>query len=140
MKSSQSMKNLKHKTVYLKFKAEMIQGENGVVISTDKKNLLGSIVVHGKSYKEAENNFWEMAAFIHKHHEQRSLELNRWKWFQKGDWGKPGGNWFIVFGINVYFRYGNTPLNRISIRGGWFIPFTNLNIMINNYWMKVSKA
>ena len=127
------MKNLKHKTVYLKFKAEMFQDETGVVITADNKGLFGFIAVQGKSYKEAENRFWKMALDIYKHHESRSQELNRWKWFQKGDWKSIGGTWFIVFGINVYFRYGK------PIIGGWYIPFTNLNIMISNYWMETKK-
>ena len=133
------MKNLKHKTVYLKFKAKMFQDENGVVIESDNKGLFGYMIVQGKSYKKAENNFWKMAAYIYKHHESRSQELNRWKWFQKGNWKSIGGTWFTVFGIMVYFRYGNSPLYRKSMRGGWYIPFTNLNISISNYWMKNKK-
>ena len=111
----------------------MFQDETGVVITAYNKGLFGFIAVQGKSYKEAENRFWKMALDIYKHHESRSQELNRWKWFQKGNWKSIGGTWFTVFGIMVYFRYGKPMID------GWYIPFTNLNIRISNYWMKTKK-
>ena len=125
------MKNLKRKTVYLKFKVDMFQDETGVVITAYKKGLFSSIAVQGKSFKEAENHFWALAWDISKYHQKRSDELNCWKWFQKGDWKQPGGSRFIVFGIAVYFRYGK------QMKGGWFVPFTNMNISIHSYWKQL---
>lgn len=60
--------------------------------------------------------------------EKRSHQLDLWKPFQKGNWKHIGGTWFTTFGINVYFRYGE------NMKGGWYIPFTKLNISVRNHW------
>lgn len=44
-----------------------------------------------------------------------------------GDWKRPGGRWFSVFGIGLYFRKGK------QNKGGKFIPFTDINLSLINH-------
>lgn len=119
---------------YINIPVNVINTKNGntlVTTTKESEKLLGnSIYSQGKTYEEAEKGFWEMLKYVNDYHLTRSNELNKWKWFQKGDWSKTGGSWFTILGINVYFRYGK------NMKGGWYIPFTKMNILIHNHWRK----
>lgn len=92
------------------------------------------IVIQGDSLDDAKRKFLISLKCHINWIEKRSHELDLWKPFQKGNWKHVGGTWFKVFGINVYFRYGK------GMKGGRYIPFTKLNISINNYWRKSNNA
>lgn len=106
------------------------------ITTTDEgEDILGqSPYGQGKTREEAEEEFWKMVKFMIEYHEKRSRALNLWKPFQKGDWSHIGGSWFTIFGINVYFRYGK------GMQGGWYIPWTKMNISVNNYWSVYKKT
>lgn len=121
------------KIVELKIPVELYEyeEESDVVLVNTKMSLemLGEIIcVQGKNFEEAEKEFWESFKCISNYHRKRSQELDKYKPLQFGNWKHIGGTWFIVFGINVYFRYGN------KMKGGKYIPFTKLNISIKNLW------
>lgn len=102
-----------------------------IITNNDETNkfLNIPIVVQAKSLEKAINNYWETVRCHLDYLEKRDRELDKWKPFQKGDWNHIGGNWFTVFGLNFYFRYGK------NMKHGFYIPFTKLNIMFKNYWL-----
>lgn len=108
------------------------EDEYFILATTDKsKELLGEFIcVQGKSQQEVETEFWEMLKFINDYNKERSDELNKWKPFQKGDWSHIGGTWFTIYGFHMYFRKGK------GMIGGWYVPFTDLNISVHNFWRK----
>lgn len=112
----------------------MVESENGkdcfVIVTNEEseKILQQALCVQGDSLDDCEKKFWEQFQVINEYNKKRSNELDKWKPFQKGDWKHIGGSWFIIFGINAYFRKGK------GMKGGWYIPFTKMNISINNYW------
>lgn len=82
----------------------------------------------GKTKEEAIKKFLEIIKLSHEFSEEHRLNYQRFVPFRKGDWNHTGGHWFVVFGIHVYFRYGK------GMRGGRYIPFTKLNVMISSEW------
>lgn len=88
---------------------------------------------NGKTIEEAEQQFYTILKLLTDIDRERSLELDLWKPFQKGDWSMLGGTWVTIFGIHIYFRYGK------NMKHGWFIPFTKLNISTHNYWLTRKK-
>ncbi len=102
-----------------------------VLFTTDEtKKYIGNmgIVTQGETLEEAKEEFLKSlkstANFWNWHVDQ----FRRWKPLQIGPWGQTAGHWFRIFGIQFYFRVGK------NMKHGWYIPFTNLNIMITNYW------
>lgn len=119
--------------IKLSIEVELIREDEWFIIhSTNEfEEILGQHAYsQDKSLEEAEKSFWNMIKFTNKFHEQRSKELDKYKFFQKGNWSHIGGTWFTVLGINIYFRYGS------NMKYGWYIPFTKLNISVNNAWRK----
>lgn len=110
-------------------------GDQFTIMTTDEtEKIIGQpLVASGKTREDAENKIWEMLRVVNEFHIERSRELNKYKFFQHGPWGKIGGNWFTILGINVYFRKGKNMI------GGWYIPFTKLNIRIHNHWFDKKK-
>jgi hypothetical protein len=109
----------------------VIDGDHFLITTTDEsEKIFGNAYGQGKTIEEAEKEFWKMVKFINDYNEERSRELDKWKLFQKGDWKHIGGTWFTVLGINVYFRRG------LGMKGGWYVPFTKLNISMHNHWLK----
>lgn len=101
--------------------------------TSDTDKLIGAnigIVVQGDSVAEAKRQYLLTLSGHIQWLEKRSRELEKWKPFQKGDWKHIGGKWFTIFGINVYFRTGK------GMKGGWYVPFTKLNVKIFNHWKK----
>lgn len=106
-------------------------GKYWIVCANDEtKNLLGDLafISQGKTKEEAIERFFSNMNFTYCHYKNKSLSYERFVPFIKGPWGHIGGNWFTIFGINVYFRYGK------GMKGGWYIPFTKLNIRIHSLW------
>jgi hypothetical protein len=89
---------------------------------------LSAISASGKTKEEAISEFFVMMKTIYFFEEDCRLKYQRWVPFIKGNWSKQGGTWFVIFGIHFYFRYGN------GMKGGWYIPFTKLNISIHSDW------
>jgi hypothetical protein len=128
---------MKRKEINLTIPVILVQeDEDYCIISTKESEAIigNSIVGSGKTFEDAANKFWDMARYINEYHKSRSHDLDRWKPFQKGNWKHTGGSWFTVFGINVYFRRGK------NMKGGWYIPFTKMNISITNYWRPSPKS
>lgn len=86
-------------------------------------------VTSGQSREEAIENFFRIVRFNHDYWRLSALSYQRWVPFRKGPWKKYGGQWFVVFGIHFHFRYGK------NMKGGWYIPFTKLNISVINEWL-----
>ncbi len=107
----------------------------------DTEKILGPhhIGVHGsgKTIQEAEEKFWMLFRWIQEITFEDHQQLPLWKPLQCGPWKHFGGRWFTTFGIQVYFRTA-TKKSKDTMVGGWFVPFTNLNINITNLW-KVRK-
>lgn len=73
-------------------------------------------------------NLFLSLKILYDYKEDCALRYQRLVPFICGDWKFSGGWWFTVFGLSFYFRYGK------QNKGGFFIPFTKLNIQITNYW------
>jgi len=63
-------------------------------------------VSQGKTLEQAKQRFLDMITSMCGHDARRSRELDKYKWFQKGDWGSIGGSWFTILGLSWYFRTG----------------------------------
>jgi hypothetical protein len=74
--------------------------------------------------------FWEVFREEQEELSERSHQLDLWKPFQRGGWKGPGTHWFVSYGFHVYFRHGT------GMQGGFYIPFTLLNVSIRNYWKR----
>ncbi len=132
----QETKGIKEIT-QLTIPVEIIQdGEYCVLATNDEsEKILGQpIVVQGNTFEQAEKEFWISVKCINQYHSDRSRELDKWKFFQKGPWNEIGGTWFTLLGININFRHGE------GMNGGWYIPFTKLNISVHNYWSTKTDA
>jgi hypothetical protein len=111
----------------------VVKSERGYVaaFNDDSKKFLGSISVtatQGSTEEKAIDRLFENLQWLYSYQEECRLSYQRWVPFRKGPWGKTGGNWFTIFGMHVYFRYGN------KMKGGWYFPFTKLNISFSSDW------
>ncbi len=108
--------------------------ENGkeyyVIVSTEESEdiLQNPIVVQGHTLEDAKKKFWRSVRSINKYHTRKANLYDLWRPLVLGPLGKTGGNWFSIFGIHVYFRYGK------GMKGGKYIPLTKLNISVSNQW------
>jgi len=87
----------------------------------------------GKTKEEAINKMFEIIRMTCDYYDECTLNYRRFVPFTKGNWKIKGGKWFTIFGIFMYFRYGK------GMKGGWYVPFTKLNISISNYWVEWRK-
>lgn len=85
-------------------------------------------VSQGSSKEEAIENLFSIIKFCIEHYKEESLRYQRWVPFRKGDWSHAGGKWFVIFGLQFYFRVGK------NMKHGWCIPFTKLNVFVSNEW------
>jgi len=116
---------------FIQLEVELIKDGKYFCLSTkDNDTFSFPIITQGETIEEAEKHFWTIVKVGSKYNNERAKELDLWKPFQKGDWDTIGGTWFTIFGIHVSFRYGK------GVHGGWYIPFTKLNISIFNYWRR----
>jgi len=116
-----------------------IKNDGNVWVATcndETKKLLGENLygcAQGKTKEEAIQKMFILIKMAHDYSEGCRLSYQRWVPFRKGDWKHTGGKWLIIFGIQVYFRYGN------GMKGGWYVPFTKLNIYFSNEWIAYKK-
>lgn len=82
----------------------------------------------GDTKEEAIAKMFEYIRLMAFYYKDSELRYQRWVPFRKGPWGRIGGNWFSIFGLHVYFRYGK------KMKYGWYIPFTKLNISFSSDW------
>lgn len=119
---------------YLQIPIGIESYDDGIVLFSVEQtdDIIGNlgIVIQEDTLNKAKAQALDILKYHIKYLEKRSNELDLWKPFQKGQWSHIGGTWFTVFGIHVYFRYGD------GMKGGWYIPFTRLNITVNNYWKR----
>ncbi len=120
---------------FIQFPISLIKSGTGYVASTRNNKMnefLGEEltgVAQGETKEEAIKGLFEYIRMSYHHSEDCRLNYQRWIPFRKGKWGKLGGSWFAVFGIHVYFRYGK------GMKGGQYIPFTQLNVSFSNDWI-----
>lgn len=120
------------------FPISVIKSDNCWVATCndDTKKLLGDrlhAVAQGKTKEEAISKLFVLLRLTHNYSEQCRLNYQRFVPFRKGNWGQVGGTWFTVFGLHVYFRRGK------GMKGGFYIPFTKLNISFSNEWKLYSR-
>jgi hypothetical protein len=99
--------------------------------NSETEKLLGnklSCCASGESKEEAINNMFMLIRSLHEYSEDCRLNYQRFVPFRKGNWKHAGGKWIVIFGINIYFRHGK------GMKKGFYIPFTRLNVLINNEW------
>jgi hypothetical protein len=104
--------------------------------NTETKKYFGEDIhgcAMGKSTEEAVEEMFYMIRFEHEYLKDKVLNYQRFIPFRKGDWKHVGGTWFVIFGMHVYFRHGK------GMKGGWYIPFTKLNVSITNEWANYRK-
>jgi len=118
---------------YFPFPVSVVK-DSGVWVATTNEEtykLIGdrlSACAGGKTKEEAIRKMFSMIKGMHDFVVERELSYRRWVPFIKGPWSSVGGRWFSIFGINFNFRYGK------NMQGGWYIPFTKLNISVHSLW------
>lgn len=92
--------------------------------NSETKQLIGDIgnAAQGETKEEAIKKFFLLIRYAYDFQEESRLKFQRWVPFRKGS------NWFSIFGIHFYFRYGR------QNKYGWFVPFTKLNVFISSDW------
>lgn len=108
-------------------------GKYWVVSTVDDDKWLGELLhgcAQGESKEDAIKRLFQLIRVNADHTHKAMLSYERWVPFIKGPWGMTGGTWFTVFGLHAYFRYGK------GMKGGWYVPFTKLNIWVSNYWLR----
>lgn len=116
----------------------VVKSDGGWVAScNDETKLLLGDKLHGcaqgKTKEEAINQMFQMIKITHDFSEESRLNYQRWVPFRKGDWTHIAGKWIVFFGIHIYFRQGN------GMKGGWYFPFTKLNVSTSNEWATYRK-
>lgn len=86
------------------------------------------IVVQGDSYQDAVDQFWNTVASCCEFHKDKSDMYYKTCPLIIGPWSRTGGRWIKSFGVGIYFRYGK------GMKGGFYVPFTKLNISFSNAW------
>lgn len=106
-------------------------GKYWIVSSNDEtKKFLGNLgaVAQGDTKDEALRHFFTILQMDYDHNVEERMKFSRWVPLKIGPWKSIGGKWFSVFGIHVSFRYGD------GMKGGWYVPFTKLNISMHSEW------
>jgi len=118
---------------YIKYPVNVIVSERddpdkGIYLTPTDFPRLATIgfVAQGKDMEEATKDFLKYLEMDVEFTKRERQLLERRCIFRAGDWRRIGGTWFSTFGIHFYFRIGK------NMKGGWYIPFTNLNISITN--------
>lgn len=114
----------------------LIKGENNWIAATNSetKEIFGLYGFGQAATKEeAIIKLFASMKNLYKYSEKCRQDYERWVPLRIGDWRRIGGCWFVIFGLQFYFRYGK------NMKRGWYIPFTNLNITISNKWIIYNK-
>lgn len=114
--------------ISLPVKHYISRGEHYITPNKEYTNM--GFCATGKTFEEAEKDFLKYMKFSNVYNMDEISMLNKRAIFVGGDWSRMGGRWFQILGFHFYFRYGK------NMHGGWYIPFTKLNIRINNLWLK----
>lgn len=104
-----------------------------VICPVDNCPIFQGIVSQGHTLEAAEKKFIQLAGYMQEYYIERSNDLDRWKPFNKGNWSRRGGTWFTVFGVGLYFRFGQ------GMKGGFYVPLTKMNITFTNHWKAIKK-
>lgn len=114
---------------------EYIETQNGKFVGVLSKDSplhdYYSIVVQANSLEELTQEVYKHMRIMSDFERDQRLKFYR-QGIQFGPWG--GGSiikswWFCIFGMHFSFRYGKK-----NMKGGWYVPFTKLNISFTNYW------
>lgn len=104
--------------------------------NSDTEKLLGEnslpFSAQGDSREDAINKFFKLFKIVMEHDRYEVMKYERWVPFRRGPWGK-GGKWFVIYGLSFSFRYGK------GMKGGWYVPFTKLNISFHNEWRQFNR-
>ena len=103
--------------------------------NSETERLFGKGLIQGacgKTKEKAIKEFFTLIKIVFEDYKNSSDKYEKWVPFIKGPWKHIGDQWFQVFGIHVYFRIGK------GMQGGWYVPFTKLNISTNNLWRRKS--
>lgn len=127
--------NKKKNKEYFELPISVIESDGTwIVTCNDETKLFLGDRLHacasGKSKEEAINKMFMMIRHLHNYSEDCRLNYQRFVPFEKGDWKHAGGKWFVIFGIEFYFRIGK------SMIGGFYFPFTKINIKVSNQWIE----
>ena len=123
---------------YIKIPVEKTQEENIISLIPSEETYKTFepyifFVAKGGTLEEAEKDYFNILNEHIKWLQEEHLKLNCWKPLRLGPWENGMGKWFSVFGMHFYFRIGK------GMQGGFYIPFTNLNISFNNNWKTLKK-
>jgi hypothetical protein len=90
-------------------------------------------VADGDTIEEAERKYLNYAKMTINMYKERSDQLDKYKFFQKGP---EGSRWFSILGIFFWLRIRSVDDFPVKMVGGWNVPFTRLNITIKNHWRR----
>lgn len=117
----------------INFPISIIENDGVYIACTNKDTdkYLGKFlggVAQGTTEQESVENLFDVIKIHIGHYKNESLNYQRWVPFRKGNWSHKGGKWFVIFGLQFYFRVGK------NMKHGWYIPFTKLNVFVSNEW------
>lgn len=123
----------------LKIPVILISGKISHAIQCEEEGPLGvNLFVYGDSIEKAEQNFLECYKDIIETYKRDSDLLKllipfKYYAFRDRDTNKLLSLSMTSYGLNVYIRIGK------GMIGGWYIPFTQINLTFNNYWNKIKR-
>lgn len=126
--------NEQNKT-FIQIPVSIVEGDGYWIIgsNSDTEKLLGEnslpFSAQGDSRQDAIDKFFNLFRVVIEHDRYEIMKYKRWVPLRVGSWGT-SWKWFVVYGLSFSFRYGE------GMRGGWYIPFTKLNISLHNEWGK----
>lgn len=120
---------------FVQIPVEIAEEEGTIYIVPKKEYSYTGFVAQGKTMEEATKQFLMYTALGVEYAQRESRNYFRRAIFISGSWKGMGSYWFIILGMSFNFRIGS----RKKLKGGFFIPFTNLNISFTNYWKKSKK-
>ena len=87
----------------------------------------------GDTKADAIKKLFMIVRLTHEYSDECRIKYQRWVPFRTGQWSGIGSRWVTIFGLHVSFKYGN------GMKGGWYIPFTKLNISFSSEWKTYSR-
>lgn len=124
---------IKEETILLQIPVTYAQENDHHIINSNdatEKLLDIPVVVQADSKEEAIEKYWIIVQSHLRFHQWIYRRHSRWALFYRGAWKGMATHWFSVLGFNFYFRRGK------GMKGGFYIPFTKLNITFRNHWRK----
>lgn len=124
------------KTILIELPVGYIEEEGyHIIFNTPETDMYLNIpiVVQGDTKEDVIKSYWKTVNCYLEFEESIRRRHDRWALFYSGRWKGIGTCWFSVLGFHFYFRYGK------KMKGGFYFPFTKLNLTVNNYWRKKYK-